>query len=289
MSLLDSGNEPDNTNPGEGGGSPSDSPDMGNAPQWLTGIEGVDPELVNDPSLKAINNPADLVKSYVNAQKMIGKDKVILPTEKSSEVEWETFWRKMGKPETAEDYKFELGEQVSFDENFVGKFAELAHKYNVLPHQAQALIKELNEYEYSLDQNYQQEVTQKVEQAKQQLQSEWGDSYQSNINKAANVIKEFGGPEDFEYFNQAGYGSDPKFLQFLVKVAGGAMGEDSVTPNTPSGGMSMDEVNRKINEAYSDPAYLNSHHVDHKRKVEEVQKLFKLKEKYTQQKQPVGF
>jgi hypothetical protein len=108
---------------------PADVPPADNiAPEWLKGIEGIEEGLVNDPSLKALTNVGDLVKSYVNAQKMIGKDKVILPTDKSSEVEIAQFWQKMGRPEKAEDYKFELGEKKSFDDGFTAKFAEVTKR-----------------------------------------------------------------------------------------------------------------------------------------------------------------
>jgi len=271
---------------GEGGDS-----NMENAPEWIKGIEGIDTDLVSDPSLKAINNVGDLVKSYVNAQKLIGKDKVILPTEKSSEVEWNQFWTKMGKPEKAEDYKFELGEKPSFDENFMGKFAELANKHNILPGQAQALIKELNEYELSQDQNFQTDIQQRVDEAKTQLKGEWGDAYSSNVNRAAEVVKEFGGEEMLNHFKQTGYGSDPKFLQFLVKIAGTTMGEDNINPSEGNQtGMTLDEVERRINEAYGDASYTDSSHPDHKRKVAEVQKLFQTMHKYqSSSKQSVGF
>ncbi len=59
------------------------------------------------------------------------------------------------------------------------------------------------------------------------------------------------------------------------------MGEDTLsTTGTTQTGLTLDEVNRRINEAYKDPAYLDSHHPDHKRKVEEVQKYFKVLHKY---------
>lgn len=286
MSLLDeSGADPidgEATQPDTGadiGGG------MDHAPEWLKTVEGVDPDLVGDPSLKALNNVGDLVKSYVNAQKLIGKDKVILPTEKSSEVEWNQFWDKMGRPEKADDYKFDLGEQKSFDDSFMGKFAELAHKHNILPNQAQALLKELNEFELSQDQNFQSEIETKVNEAKQELQRDWGDAYQSNVQKAVDVVKEFGGEDMLEHFKQTGYGSDPKFLNFLVKIAQTQMGEDTIDPgrDTRQTGLGYDEVQRRINESYRDPAYLDKGHPDHKRKVEEVQRYFKLLHKFEAQ------
>lgn len=294
MSLFDGGGDggDQGTDGGTGdtdGGTGSDN-SMDNAPEWVKTIEGVDPDLVGDPSLKAIGGVNELVKSYVNAQKLIGKDKTILPTEKSSEVEWNQFWSKLGKPEKVEDYKIDLGEDVSFDKDYLGKFTELAHKHNILPSQAQALMKELNEFEASQDANFQQGIEEKVAEAKKQLEGEWGDAYTANITKAVDVVKEFGDDSLLEHFKQTGYGSDPKFLQFLLKVSG-TMSEDTVTPNNSSGtGMTPEDIQQKINEAYSDPAYTDPHHIDHKRKVEEVQKLFKMQFKYqASAKNPVGF
>jgi len=286
MSLIDDPGTPDPGTPDPG----TPDPGKSTAPEWLKGIADVDVDLINDPSLKAITNPAELVKSFVNAQKLIGKDRVVIPTDKSSETELAQFWQKMGRPDKAEDYKIDLGETKSFDEQFVGKFTELAHKHNILPAQAQAMMKELNEYESSQDTNFQADLETKVEEAKASLVNEWGDAYKNNIGKAIEVIKEFGDADVFEHFKQAGYGSDPKFLKFLLKVSGEKLGEDSITPgDSVEGGLTLDEVNRRINEAYSDKAYTDSGHPDHKRKVAEIQKYFKVLEKYSSKPDTHGF
>jgi hypothetical protein len=139
----------------------------------------------------------------------------------------------------------------------------------------------MNEYEVTQDAAFQEDLTKKVSEAKKLLESEWGDAYKPNIQKATNVIKEFGGDEMLEYVKATGYGSDPKFMQFLVKIAGSTMGEDDIDPSGGNNGaMTMEQVDEKINAAFSDKAYTDPHHPDHKRKVDEVQKLFQLQAKY---------
>lgn len=66
--------------------------------------EKLDPDLKNNPSIQKFKDPASLAKSYVELQKMVGKDKVVLPTSKSTPAEWEAFYEKIGRPKDINEY-----------------------------------------------------------------------------------------------------------------------------------------------------------------------------------------
>ena len=48
--------------------------------------------------------PADLAKSWVNAQKLIGKEKIPLPGEKATKEDWDVVFSRLGRPEKPEGY-----------------------------------------------------------------------------------------------------------------------------------------------------------------------------------------
>ena len=49
--------------------------------QWFDEFE---PDLKANPSITKFKSPAEIAKSYVELQKTLGKDKVVVPTEKST-------------------------------------------------------------------------------------------------------------------------------------------------------------------------------------------------------------
>lgn len=91
-------------------------------------------ELRNEPCLDNVKNFATLTKSYVNSQKMIGKNKIAIPGDNATEEERNAFYSALGRPATANDYKYDnvkLPEGMSFDENAIAKFREFAFDHGV--------------------------------------------------------------------------------------------------------------------------------------------------------------
>ena len=60
--------------------------------------------LREDLTLKSFKNVNDLAKSYVHARGMIGKNTIPIPTDISSEGEWQEFHKAGGRPDTVADY-----------------------------------------------------------------------------------------------------------------------------------------------------------------------------------------
>ena len=73
-------------------------------------------DLKNSGSIQSLNTVEDVVKKLVNAEAMIGKDRVILPGKDATPEQWNEFHTKMGRPETIDGYDFSQTEtEVSED------------------------------------------------------------------------------------------------------------------------------------------------------------------------------
>jgi len=59
----------------------------------------------NDPSIEKFTEIDALAKSYINATRMIGQDKIVVPNKNSTEEVWEEAYAKLGRPETPDQYK----------------------------------------------------------------------------------------------------------------------------------------------------------------------------------------
>jgi hypothetical protein len=248
-------------------------PAQSDMPEWL---KGVDPEIAKDPSLKVFNNHQDLIKSYVHAQKMLGKDKTILPGKNSSDVEWKQFYQKLGVPSELDAYQINKGEKYVVNDEVMNEFKKLAHESNLLPNQAQKVMDWFNDKASGNMSLAQQQSEAKMTEGWATLAKEWGQGFDKNMAAAKAVIQEFGDEQFVNYLNESGLGDDPKLAQFLAKV-GSNLKEDSFQENVSTRhGMTPQEAKASYTKIIGDVnhPYRNSSHPDHKNAVEEVSKLF---------------
>lgn len=91
---------------------------------WTAGLE--DYQDVIDA--KGWQSNADVLKSYVNLERQVGADKVVLPGEGTDLTEWEG-WKSLGTPENADDYK------LAAPEGFDGYSAELSDWFRNAAHE----------------------------------------------------------------------------------------------------------------------------------------------------------
>lgn len=251
-------------------------------PDWVKGFEGHDQlgdDILSNPSLKALKSPTDLLKSYVNAQKMIGADKVVLPNKNSTPEEWLQLYHKMGMPTDFEGYSLEKGEKAILNEDFYNTFKEAAFKNNLLPNQAQALFDIINNQSLQEYERQQAEQKEMREAAINGLREEWGDGFERNLQAAKVAVEEFGGDELRKYLNDTGMGNDPQLIKAFSKIGQDFLKEDTFEGESKSAyAMTPDEAQAKANEIMGDfdGPYYNSSHPDHKRIVNEVNKLFKM-------------
>ena len=74
-------------------------------------IEMIPEELREHPSLSPIKDVGNLARSYVNAQRLIGSDKIPLPKNPTDE-DLDNIYSKLGRPETPEGYELPVDGNV---------------------------------------------------------------------------------------------------------------------------------------------------------------------------------
>ena len=72
------------------------------ASDWRTSIPE---EIRGHKSLEHIQDVGALAKSYVNAQSMIGADKVAIPGKHATDEDWGEVYRRLGRPDTPDGYE----------------------------------------------------------------------------------------------------------------------------------------------------------------------------------------
>lgn len=252
-----------------------DKPDAPVVPEWL---KGVDPTIATDKSLSAIKDVASLAKSYIHAQKMVGRDKVIVPDKNATADDWKNFYHRVGMPQSQDEYKVAFNaDKSNLDSEFVSEIQKVAFENNLLPHQTEAL---LNFYDKKMAEEVAAEtgiVAKTKEATISELKKEWGNKFEYNVTKAVEVLDMFGKDLNMRtYVNETGLGNDPKFIKFLVGISN-SLKEDTFSPEfvasaTKSKADAQDEIGSIMGN--KDHPYFNPSHPNHAKAVSDVNKLY---------------
>ena len=237
----------------------------------------LDSELQEDPSLKLINDVPSLAKSYVNAQKMVGADKIPVPGKHATEDDWKAVYQKLGLPKDVKEYGIEAPKDAGFDDEFIGQFKAAAHQANILPQQAQKLVNWFAEASKAAGENMQKQFQEREEQGLAKLKEEWGQAYNNKVAAANQALKDFAdeGTRKFFYDNLANNAQMIKFLATIHEK----MGKEDIVRGNGGGGdpvYTPAEAQKEYNKIIGDMnhPYHQKAHPGHKSAVEEVQRLF---------------
>jgi Xaa-Pro aminopeptidase len=243
--------------------------------------EGLDAEISKDPSLQVFIkdgkiNYANMMKSYVHAQKQMGKERVVIPDANASEEDKQAFFNKLGRPELDKyEIKSNVAEGQEVDTEMLEGFKQVAHESGMLPDQAQKVLAWFNTKSQEQGVTISDKNQAAYDEQLQGLKTEWGDAYDQNLKAADRALKEFASPEEIDYLVKAGIADDVNVVRLFSKISKG-LAEDSFDQESHgSFGMSPADAQAKINSHMADAngPYLNSNHADHKRVVQEVAKL----------------
>jgi hypothetical protein len=239
--------------------------------------EALPEDIRGEPSLQSFKDVQGLAKSLVNAQRMVGKNKVAIPGETSSAGEWEEFWKAAGRPETAADYQFKRPAEVP-EEHWNAKLADeaqaLFHKIGLSKKQAAALL-QFNVNNLLTDiRTREAEATAAMQGLTDGLHKEWGAAYDEKVHLGNVAIEQgTGGEGEFKDRVVERFGNDPDFIRFAANLGAkfAEHGVKAAPTATPA------DIDMKISDLMNTDAYLKAGHPGHKAAVEQVHRLFKSK------------
>ena len=230
-----------------------------------------------DPNIEKFTEIDALAKSYINATKMIGQDKVAIPNNNSTEDQWNDVYAKLGRPESADKYTLDAkSEVVNFDDTAIKSFAEQSHKLGLNNKQAQGI---LEFYKYNMEGTAQQskiDTETAQAQAEQQLRQEWGRDFEGKVKQAGALAKANINPEvlDMTLSNGTRLGDHPEIIKGFAKIAG-MMQEDKIVATESENAQSVNNIEDEISSIVNDRngPYWNKGHPDHDKMVQQVYTL----------------
>ena len=239
--------------------------------------EAISEEYRKDPNIEKFTEIDALAKSYINATRMIGQDKVAVPNENSTDDQWNEVYAKLGRPESADKYKLDVkSEAVPIEDGAIKQFAETSHKLGLNNKQAQGIL----EYYKSIMEGSAQQSKIDTEtaqaQAEQQLRQEWGKTFDENVKKAGSIAKANLGVDvlDMQLKDGTRLGDHPEVIKGFAKIAD-MMSEDKIVSTESENVDQGKDLEQEISKIMNDRTgpYWNKGHPEHDKIVQQVYTL----------------
>jgi hypothetical protein len=239
--------------------------------------DSISEDFRNDPSIEKFTEIDALAKSYINATKMIGQDKIVIPTKNSGQEAWDEAYAKLGRPESPEKYTFDVkSDVVNMDEGAIKSFAEQSHKLGLNNKQAEGI---LDFYKNNMEGTAQQakiDTETAQSQAEQQLRQEWGRDFDGKVKQAGALAKANINPEvlDMTLSNGTRLGDHPEIIKGFAKIAN-MMSEDKIVSTESENVNTVADIETEISAITNDTdgPYWNKQHPDHDKVVQQVYTL----------------
>lgn len=230
---------------------------------------------------KKVESEQDLWKAFDNAQSMLGKRPAGIPAEDAPQEEWDSFYKALGRPESADDYKLSEiegveGEAAEHLKPIQDKAKSILHEAGIPQKQADSIwkafvkaeIEAMSEASVSLDAKF-DELT----------SSHFGENYDKVQQRVLDSLKD--APEEFRNVIA---NADPvtqaatifavnQALEKAEAEVGKYKSEDSLTSGDQSSGQSIEETRKELAKLRTSDAAKDFLHPENKATREKIEAL----------------
>jgi hypothetical protein len=224
---------------------------------WYSTIS--DADLKGYTEKKGWKSPQDAVTSYKNLEIKLGTA-INLPSENATFEELNSFYAKLGRPETPDAYALPVPD--GRDADFASHMSKIMFDSGIPAKSANALATAWNEYQTGLEAKHNEIQAQAELQQIESLKQEWGAKYQTNEIIAQNAAKAFGVQgEQIEALQKVmGFDGTMKFFSNL----GAKIGEDKFIGgqsniNPALGNMSKEQATAEYQKLISDSEFVKKY------------------------------
>lgn len=213
---------------------------------WLDGLEE---EYKSNPLINKWESLNDFAKTHLNAQKLIGADKIAIPGKAATDEEWQSVYQRLGAPEDPQQYSLERADV--FDEKTFETFRNTAYEIGLSNKQAEKIS---NYFENQVREG-QEVLAQRAEEARfngeQELRQEFGQNFEKKLTQAQAAARTvIGDTEIFDKIQLADgrkLGDHPAIIRTFSRMAE-MLGEDGLVGEPTEVVMSSQDAQKLIEE-----------------------------------------
>lgn len=203
---------------GAGAGSAGGTPWFASLPEDVRGFA----------EAKGWKGPEDAVKSYQNAEKLLGvpREKLIRLPDKDDAPEWSDVFSKLGRPENADGYQVEIPKEIG-DEKFAAWAKGLFHEAGLSKKQGEKIASAWNAKALEAMKAQEQADNDASHQQFEKLKQEWGAAFEAKVRAKNELLKVAGVTDEQHLEMEKAMGVDglAKFVDSLITKFGIKLGE----------------------------------------------------------------
>lgn len=223
----------------------------------------------------------DMGRSYMNLEKLLGREKVPVPVDDNDEEGWNRWYAATGRPEGPDKYEFErpeLPQDLPYDEDSEKAFREWSHINGLNKKQAKNLYDAYVKTQVERHAAYHTGQKQARAKIEGDLRREYGNQYEGKVALAKTAIQEFTDPDYRAYLDETGMGNDPRLIRAWIRVGEKMTGETKLkgAPVQQAQPADFDRAIADFRDKHKD-ALFSKDHPNHEIRVKEYNKLFKAK------------
>ncbi len=242
--------------------------------------ESLPEDIRSDTVFDRVKDFHGMAKSLASAERMIGKDKIAIPNENSSEAELDAWHRAGGRPDTVEGYDWTKPDDFPEDlysEDYAKTMLDILFANGGSKKLADALL--AGNLELAAAQAKSNEVNAglDMESLNNNLLNKWGNAYEQKKH-LGDVAIHHGTLDNTELKERIleKFANDPDFIEYSSNL--GAKFQESTGVHVPiETGPSLGDIDGEIAKLQASDAFTNRRNPDHRRTIEKVIELFKKK------------
>ena len=193
-------------------------------PAWMEQIGDITKDEGAAEKLAKFAKVSDLGKAYLELEGKLGNS-IVKPGENASAEEIETFYKNLGKPESADKYSIEGDEAKAF--------RELAFKNNLTDTQAKALFQSLKEVSQNALEQQKVAFETQAQETQTALRKEYGNDYDTKIEMLKRGVATYGGPKMAAKLQASGLLADYEIVKMFINL--GEMSAEAGSPGNTNG------------------------------------------------------
>lgn len=221
-----------------------------------------------------------LLKGYVNAAELVGRDKIIVP---KTDEEFAAVYDKLGRPKTGDEYVVvkpdKLPEGMEYDEEGEKFMRQFGHANGWNQKQFDSAYKTYFERQQGMMASYQQYDKEAAAKCSDDLKREHGQAFDGFVQAGGAALKQYADPDFYQFLSEKGLANDPRMARIFGRIGKELLGESQLKGGNGGEGLALSpaEWDRKIAD-FRDThkeALRDQDHRDYRTRADELRKMYR--------------
>lgn len=272
--VTPGGNAPDTASMGNGGypdAGAGGGNNGGDSEFWYSSLPE---DLRGDSNITKYKSAEELARGHVSAVSMLGRDKIPMP---KSDAEYLDVYKRLGMPETKDDYKFEDAE-YELPENIYPRqeqeadrvaFRGWAHELGLTQKQAAGLYDRFMKHQVGGMQSINRRVDVEMAKCNDVMRQTWGEATDANLVVANRAMVKFFGKDVADSVAASGLGRNFQFIQGMYNLGTRSLEELGIDKRGNST-RTPEQLQQEVGQLQAHPAYFDRNHPEHRQVNDQV-------------------